>query len=97
MSLGLIGTGSARKDITTAATTVVKNVPGKVGQIVVWNAGAAGATIDVYDDPATTNNHCWSWANADGKGTFAIQYPMQNGIVVVTAGATPASLSVVYT
>jgi hypothetical protein len=94
----IIATGSARKDIVAAATTNIKGVPGKVGQIVVWNTGASGATVDLYDDPSGgTTNHCWSWAFADGKGIFAIQYPMINGIVVVTAGATPASISVVYT
>lgn len=97
MSLGLFGTGSGRKDITTASTTNIKALPGKVSHVTVWNVGA-GATVDLYDDGAGgTTNHCWSWATADGKGSTALQYPMANGIVVVTAGGTPPSISVVYT
>lgn len=96
MSLDLIGTGSGYKIITTATTTNIKTTPGKVGQLLVWNVGA-GATIDVYDDPVTSTNHVYSWATADGKGVFPLQCPMLNGITVVTAGGTPASLTVVYT
>lgn len=97
MSLQLVGTAAARQDFTTAQTaTVIKSVPGKVGQIVVWNVGV-GATIDLYDvTSGTGSGHCWSWATADGKGIFAVQYPMSSGIVINSAGGTPPSFSIAY-
>jgi WD40 repeat protein len=93
MSLQLVGTGSNRTDLTATGTTHILARPGRLAQIVVWNVGT-GATIDVYDDPTGTTNHCWSWATADGKGVFALQYPILNGLTIVVAGTAP-SLSVV--
>lgn len=96
MSLQLVGTAAARKDLTANGTTNIKTLPGRLGQIVVWNVGTT-ATIDVYDDASGgTTNHCWSWATADGKGIFALQYPLVNGLTVVVAGGGAPSLSVCY-
>lgn len=97
----IIATGSARAIITAnqaaGAGAIVKSQPGKVGQVVVWNVGTS-ATIDVYDSSdGSATNHVWSWATADGKGIFAIQTPMLNGIAVVVAGTGAPSLTVVYT
>lgn len=96
MSQTEIHTGSVASVITTNTTTVLKAIPtGKVGQVVVWGVGTT-ATIDVYNDPATTNNKVWSWVSADGKGIFALQMPCSNGITVVTGGAAAPSLTVVW-
>lgn len=82
---GEVSTGQKRSIITAAETNILKALPGKVGQLIVANVGTT-ATIDIYDDPATTNNKVFEWVSADGKGVFALQCPMSKGIVVVTGG-----------
>lgn len=89
-----IFTGWNRSTITAAETNQLKTGSGKVGQVTVWNVGTS-ATIDIYDHASTTSNKIFEWVSADGKGTFAIQCPVANGIRVV-AGGTPASFNVVW-
>lgn len=89
-----INVGVRRSTITLAETNQLKTGQGKVGHITVWNVGTT-ATIDIYDHATTTTNKVFEWVSADGKGTFAIQCPMDNGIRVV-AGGTPASFNVVW-
>lgn len=88
-------TGADRTIITANATTQIKGSAGKVGQIIVWDAGT-GWQIDVYDHASANSNQVWSWVTADGKGVYALQVPMDNGIRVVTSGTTPGKCTVVW-
>lgn len=90
-----IGTGANATVLTTNATSQVKASAGKVGQIIVWDAGS-GWQIDLYDHASANINQVWSWVSADGKGTFALQIPMLNGIRVVTSGTTAGKCTVVW-
>lgn len=82
--------------ITAAETNQIYTPPtgrsgGKVGSVVVWGTDAGTTCVlDLYDATSNTNQK-WKWVTADGKGVFAIQMPMQNGIRVVTSGTLPAS------
>lgn len=87
-----IHTGSVATPFTATTTgTSIKNIAGKVGQVVVWNVGTS-ATIDLYNNTVgdTSGQHLWSWASADGKGVFAIQTPFNAGISIVIAGTAPS-------
>lgn len=81
----IINVGARRSTITTNETNQLKTGPGKVGHVTIWDVGTT-ATLDIYDHASTTNNQVFKWLSADGKGTFAIQCPMDNGIRVVTGG-----------
>jgi hypothetical protein len=80
-----VHTGELRSTITTNETNQLWTGPGKVGHVTVWNVGTT-ATIDIYDHASGTTNKIFEWVSADGKGTFAIQCPVVNGIRVVTGG-----------
>lgn len=80
-----IHTGTYRSIITAAETNQLKTSPGKVAQLIVGNVGTT-ATLDIYDDASSNSNKVFEWVSADGKGVFALQCPMANGIRVVTGG-----------
>lgn len=80
-----IHTGTQRSIITTNEANQLKATGGKLGQVIIANVGTT-ATLDIYDDSSTTNNKVFEWLSADGKGIFALQCPMANGIRVVTGG-----------
>lgn len=89
-----IATGGNRSTITAAETNQLKTGSGKVGHVTIWNVGTS-MTVDIYDHATTTTNKVFEWVTADGKGTFAIQCPMANGIRVVVGG-TPGGVNVVW-
>lgn len=80
-----IYTAQRKAVITDASTTVCKAGRGKLAHISVWNVGTT-YTVDIYDDPATSNNRVWQWVTADGKVDRDLNFPMQNGITVITSG-----------
>ena len=80
-----IHVGEMRSTITTNETNQLSTTPGKIAHVTVWNVGNT-ATIDIYDATSGTSNKVFEWVSADGKGTFAIQCPVANGIRVVTGG-----------
>lgn len=84
---GEISVGQKSSLITTNETNQLKVTPGKVGSIVISEVGAS-ATLDLYDDLDSNDvtKKVWVWATADGKGVFALQMPMGEGIRVVTGG-----------
>lgn len=77
--------GQFRSTITAAETNQLVTRSCKVGHVTVWDVGT-NATLDIYDHASATSNQVFKWVSADGKGTFAIQCPMQNGIRVVSGG-----------
>ncbi len=92
-----VSIGDQRTDIDALATTVVKAGPGKIGHILVWDDGATGTTIKVFDHPSAANNQVFLWTEGvDATGLFAIQCPMENGITIVTATGTAAKFAVVW-
>lgn len=84
---GEISVGQKSSLITTNETNQLKVTPGKIGSVVVSNVGTT-ATIDIYDDLDSNDatKKVWEWVSADGKGVFALQMPMGEGIRVVTGG-----------
>lgn len=90
----VLSSGGAKTVLTTAATTAIKARPGILGRLVVSEVGTT-MTVDIYDDPATTNNKVYSWATADGKVSIEFGMPMINGITVVVGG-TPGRATIVW-
>lgn len=86
--------GQWRSTITAAETNQLKTGSGKIAHVTVWNVGTT-MTIDIYDHGSTTTNKVFEWVSADGKGTFAIQCPINVGIRVVVGG-TPGGCNVVW-
>lgn len=80
-----INTGDKASVITAAETNQLSIATGKVAQVVVWDVGTT-ATLDIYDNASASSGKVWGWVSADGKGTFAIQMPIQNGLRVVSGG-----------
>ncbi len=86
--------GEARTLITAAGTVVVKNRAGMLGRLIIGTVGTS-MTVDIYDDPATTNNKIYSWVTADGKVSLEFGCPMINGITVVVGG-TPGNVVITW-
>ena len=80
--------------ITDASTTVLKAARGKLAHISIWAVGTT-YTLDIYDDPATTNNRVWQWVTADGKKDVDLNFPMANGITAITTG-TAGGITITY-
>lgn len=82
--------------ISTSTTTQVVSQSAKLNRLVI-SSMAAGSTIDIYDATSGTTNPVFSLVAADWKGSpIEFKNTMQNGIRVITAGATPPKLLVVY-
>lgn len=71
--------------ITTNEENQLKTTPATLHRVIVWDVGTT-ATLDVYDDDATTNNKLFGWVTADGRGVFEIGIRTQDGLRVVTGG-----------
>jgi hypothetical protein len=82
-------------NITTNATTVVKNGgPGSLVRIVVNNAGTAWV-ITVYDNTAGSGTKIATiTATVVGDLDYGIEFA--TGLTIVTSGTTPGDLTVVY-
>lgn len=73
--------------LTAAATTVIKAKPGFIGRLVITAVGSS-ATVVIYDNAsAGSGDVLWSWATADGKGSFAMEARADNGITIVVGGS----------
>ena len=86
--------GNSYTHITTATTTVIKAAPGVLERIVVNTVGA-GSAATIYDNATGTTT-------VIGVATTAIQTSLtynincSAGITIVTAGGTPADITVVW-
>ena len=78
-------TATKASAITAAETNQLSTGAGKVSHVLVWDVGTT-ATIDLYDHASANSNKMWGWVSADGKGTYALQLPIQAGVRVVTGG-----------
>ena len=86
--------GHVNAILGAAGADQLKVGPGKLARVVISNVGTTW-TIDIYDDGSTTGNKVWTWASANGTGTFDLEIPMQAGIRVVTTG-TPGVGCIVW-
>lgn len=89
-------TGNAASVLTDKATYVLKAAPGFCHQLLV---GAVGTTwtIDFYDNATAGSGRLFfSWVTADGKGPFALQFPCNAGITIVSGGTTAGQASIVW-
>ena len=87
--------GSKRATITASETNQLKTTPGRLSKIDVWGAGTTWV-IDIYDDPGANSHPVWQWLTARGAGEFQVDIPMSTGIRVVTSGATPGSVTIIF-
>jgi hypothetical protein len=89
--------GAKSKNITTATNTLVKTGSGVFLGITV-NTPHAGATATVYDGTDATGTLLGTFAltTAGGITVAAGGSIFTTGLYVVTAGATPADVTVAY-
>jgi hypothetical protein len=96
---GAMGTeifvGENRSILTDKNTYSPKNKRGKLGKLIVSGVGTAW-TIDIYDDPTTTNNVVYSWVTADGKVNLDLEIPLANGLTIVSGGTTAGQACIVW-
>ena len=71
--------------ITAAEANQLVTGQGRLRRVFVANVGTT-ATLDIYDDPTTTNNKIYEWVSADGKKNDNVDIPFQAGLRVVTGG-----------
>lgn len=78
-----INVQGAQNVAAISAATLIKSGPGRVAQIVVTTAGAAGAVYDANQATATTNK---IYTIPAAVGSYTVNMPTSYGIVV-TPGA----------
>lgn len=88
--IGIVTGDHATLTSSTGVTEVLKSNAGFLHNVAIQSVGTTW-TIDLYDDTAAANNRVWSWVTADGKGPFALQIPLQAGLVLVTTGTAGAA------
>lgn len=71
--------------ITTNETNALATKPGILGRLFITEVGTT-ATVDIYDDPSTTNNKFVTWVSADGKVDWELNIPFSRGLTVITGG-----------
>jgi hypothetical protein len=79
------------RNITAAATTVVKNGAGKLKSITV-NTTAAG-TITVYDNTAASGNKIATFKASVVEGTYDFSANFATGLTIVTAAASDITVT----
>ena len=89
--------GALHAHITTSTSTAVKSTSGTLYGLTI-NTGQAGASITVYDG-TTAAGAVIGIYSATAQGAVTMPGPgaaIVTGIYVVTAGATPADVTVFY-
>lgn len=87
--------GFTPTNITTSTTTQVKTGPGILGGLSI-NTGQAGASVTIFDNTSASGTKLGTFsAAAQGGPTFPLAgMSFKIGLCVVTAGATPADVTV---
>ena len=80
--------------ITTATTTLVKTGSGTLGRVIVNTAGA-GSSISIYDS-LTGSGTLIAVMSTAAQTSLAYEVSFTIGLCVVTAGGTPADVTVTY-
>jgi|SRR6185312_8284323 len=85
------------KNITTNASTEVKASPGTVFGIVVNTAGAT-SNVKLYDDADGTcsSNLVGTFSTLSQTAITNLNISMSIGICALTAGGTPADITILY-
>lgn len=81
--------------IATSATTTVKTTSGKLQRIVV-NSPGTGNTVTVYDNTAASGTLLAILSLMTNCAALEYDLPFSTGLTIVTAGGTPADLTVLY-
>lgn len=77
---------------SSAATTVVKNAPGRVVRVVVTTAGTSTDNATIYDNASAGSGTILGVVAGGGTvgAVTAIDMPAVNGITVVNVASGPA-------
>ncbi len=86
--------GLTPKNITTAATTLVKTGRGTLGRVIVNTLGA-GSSIAIYDGLDAGGTLLATMSSA-AQASLAYGVVFTTGLCVVTSGGTPADITVAY-
>jgi hypothetical protein len=91
---GAIVGNNTSQNITTNATTTVKTGAGTFAGLSINTAGAT-STATVYDNTAGSGTKLGTFSTT-AQGYIPVNIPFATGLTVVTAGGTPADITVVY-
>lgn len=82
-------------NITTATTTVVKDIPGKLIHVVV-NKPVSGSTITIYNNTAASGTKIATITNSTVVTPYFLDYDLRFdvGLTVVTSGLD--DITIVY-
>jgi hypothetical protein len=86
--------GALAKNITTSVGTLVKTGAGTFEGVTV-NTAQAGASVTVYDGIDNTGTKL-ATISAAAQTSLAFNIALATGLYVVTAGATPADVTIQY-
>ena len=81
-------------NITTATTTAVKATPGTLGRVTVNTAGA-GSAVTIYNSLTGTGAKLATISTA-AQVSLDFNMAASIGITAVTAGGTPADITISY-
>lgn len=98
MVAGIAASASQFKNVNTDASTLVKTGAGTFTGISVNTAGSANATATVYDGTSASGEliGVFSLAAVGGPVLPPGGFAFSTGLFVVTAGDTPADITVGY-
>ena len=87
-------TGLSYKNLTTAQSAAVKASPGTLGGVTVNTAGA-GSTLTLYDSLTASGTKI---ATISTAAQIYLPYDLVTtvGLFAVTAGGTPADITITY-
>jgi len=95
LRLGNIVTETKFGHITTAATTILKNTPGKLHSITVNTTAVATSTITIYDNTAGSGTVIGIITSSSGLQLTTLKYnvPFNVGLTIVSTGAWDLTIS----
>ncbi len=80
--------------ISTAATTAVKSGSGVLHAVTV-GTGGTGSTLTIYDNTAASGTII-SVVNTAAQASLVLDVGFSVGLTVVSAGGTPADITISY-
>jgi|ERR1700747_3197496 len=93
-SIPVYESGLAYKNITTAQSAAVKSTPGTLGAVTVNTAGA-GSTLTLYDSLTASGTKIATISTA-AQTYLPFDCVTTIGLFAVTAGGTPADITITY-
>lgn len=86
--------GALQKNITTSTGTLIKTGPGVLLGLSI-NTGQSGATVKLYDGIDNSGTLLGTWSAA-AQNSVALGWSFVTGLYAVTAGGSPADITVSY-